>query len=399
MLGTVESTHRKILDKITIIRDNLRTIQIVANKYRVEAGNRKGKKYQDAISLLDNLYIGATLDGLESIENSYNLTVTVVLTEYYSNPKNEEQHTKEYYKIITSENFVAQIDDIIGKCRTYIDAIHKVDQMHIFTRERSLDFESTLNAACKNLDYAQSIEINLKIERTNYEVCKCGIRMTVIPEFSEMWCDISNGGCGKFKKIVGMVFRDDQFYPQEGQKTKHGEYDTSRHYRFWTERIQARENKVFPEEDTAEIDRVIERDGIDRRSLNIQIMRDILKETKLTGYNDHAALLVVLHGGAAPPRLDFQENRKMCNRFHRAMTLYDIVVPGGGNKPYYPYFIYKIVEHEFRNNPEKLRLLDYIHLQSRDTVVKNDKIFEKMCELADERDGMIYIPTDPAGRI
>ncbi len=86
-------------------------------------------------------------------------------------------------------------------------------------------------------------------------------------------------------------------------------------------------------------------------------------------------------------------------RFNKAMRLYDIVVPGGGNKPYYPYFIYKIMEYEFRNKPEKLRLLDFIHLQSRETVIKNDKLFKRMCELADKNDGLVYEPTDPGGRV
>jgi hypothetical protein len=249
---------------------------------------------------------------------------------------------------------------------------------------------------CKNLEYAQQIEVNLKIEKSNYEVCKCGTRMTIVPEFSELKCN----GCGKIKTIYGVVFRDDQFYPQEGQKTKHGGYDPPRHYRFWIDRIQALENRVFPDDVLKKIDGVIVQDGIDRHTLNIRIMRGILKEIKCTAFNDHAALLVVLNGGPAPPRLEFQQNRKMSNRFHKAMSLYDVVVPSGGNKPYYPYFIYKIIENEFKGNAEMLRLLDYIHLQSRDTVVKNDKIYEQMCKLADpEKDGLVYTPTDPAGRI
>jgi hypothetical protein len=58
------------------------------------------------------------------------------------------------------------------------------------------------------------------------------------------------------------------------------------------------------------------------------------------------------------------------------MKLYDMVNPEGGNKPYYPYFIYKILEEMFKDNAEKSRLLDYIHLQSRETVIKNDKYYQ-----------------------
>jgi hypothetical protein len=38
------------------------------------------------------------------------------------------------------------------------------------------------------------------------------------------------------------------------------------------------------------------------------------------------------------------------------------------NRPYYPYFIYKIAEDEFKDNPEKLKILDYIHMKSEDTI-------------------------------
>ncbi len=394
MYGTIESTHHKILDKMGIIRGILREIQNIASVYRVEIAKRKGRRYEDIAAGLDNLYIGLTMDNLDVLESNYNLSVISAITEYYINPTMEEKYTKLYYRIITSENFADQISDVIAKCRIIIDAVQRAGSS-VANKEILRRQDNIISTLWRDLEYSQNIEINLKLERNNYEVCKCGTRMTIVPEYSELRCD----NCGKIKTILGVVFRDDQFYPQEGQKTKHGEYNTGRHYRFWIERIQALENKTFPREDLAKINYVIERDGIDRKTLSIVAVREILKEVKLTRYNDHAALLVVLHGGPAPPRLDFHENRKISNRFHKAMTLYDAVVPDGGNKPYYPYFIYKILEHEFSDKPEKLRLLDYIHLQSRDTVVKNDNTYRRICELAGEGDGLVYTATDPAGRL
>lgn len=388
MLSTIESTHCKIVDKINIVKNSIREIQDVAAIYHND--RNKDKKHAEMSATVDNLYIGLTSNMLEDIESNYNLAVTVAISEYYANPRMEEQHTKEYYRIITSENFAARVDDIISRCRTFIDTLQKIARAY----DDHMRTHTTLSGIWKNLDYAKNIEIKLKLERNNYEICKCGTRMMVIPEYSELRC----GNCQRIKTILGVVFRDDQFYPQEGQKTKHGGYDTGRHYRFWIERIQALENKVFPEEDEFKIEYVIKRYNIDRSLLNIMVMRNILKEIKLTKYNDHAALLVVLHGGPPPPKLNYQQNRTMSIQFHKAMVLYDIIVPDGGNKPYYPYFIYKIIQEMFKNDPEMLHLLDYIHLQSRDTVVKNDNIFEKICETP-MKDGLAYSPTDPAGRL
>jgi hypothetical protein len=107
-------------------------------------------------------------------------------------------------------------------------------------------------------------------------------------------------------------------------------------------------------------------------------------------------LLVVMFGGIPPPRLSIDENKKMSILFRKVMSAYEQSIYSG-NKPYYPYFIYKIIESIFQYNNEKMQLLNYIHLQSRDTVIKNDKIYEKICENYIE--GLSYKPTNPEHRL
>lgn len=215
----------------------------------------------------------------------------------------------------------------------------------------------------------------------------------VVPDLSELHCS----SCAFVRSIVGTVFRD-EYHPQEGQKVKHGGYEPAKHYRLWIERLQALENKTFDADTLARIEYVLTRDRYDRRALTCEKMRAILKDPKVadTQLNDHAPLLVKRFGGPTPPVLSFHEHQLLFARFSRLMALYDLVRPGPGNKRYYPYFIYKIIEHEFRTQPVKLRLLDSIHLQSRDTVIKNDIIFKHICELADPVDGLTYRPTDPS---
>ena len=146
---------------------------------------------------------------------------------------------------------------------------------------------------------------------------------------------------------------------------------------------------------------MLNRDQYNRKTLSCLQIRVILKDpyVNATYLNDHAPRLVVKFGGMAPPQLSFQEDKVISARFAQAMILYDEVNPSGGNKPYYPYFIYKIIEHYFKGNAEKLRLLDYIHLQSRETVAKNDGYYREMEKLAGADDGIVYTPTDPCGRM
>jgi hypothetical protein len=394
MFGTVESTHNKIIEKINITRKSIMDMRDMVLIYRNAAERRNGRKYSDIVLMIDGLYFNQILNELESIENQYTLAVVGILSDYYNNVDSEENNTKVYYRIITSENFVAKIHECISKVKTISNIILKIVQLNVLPKSECRESEYELNKILKSVDYASNIDVGITLEKNNYEICKCGTRMTVVPELSELHC----GDCTRVKSIWGAVFRDDQFYPQEGQKTKHGGYDTSRHYRFWMERLQALENKVFSPDELNKIGNAIKRDGYNRHELNCRLMREILEdpEVNLTHLNDHSPLLVKTFGGAPPPRLDFHEDRLTSIRFNKVMKLYDIVNPNGGNKPYYPYFIYKILEHMFKDNPEKLRLLNYVHMQSRETVIKNDKYYQKICELSDPRtDGLVYTPTDP----
>jgi hypothetical protein len=422
MLGTVENTHNKMMEKITLTKESVNKVQEIVDTIQAIPVSRARKKLIDRVlgpPLLANSAeedarrcetqtqadLAELAEELSNIENNYILSVVNTLSGYY-NEAYEGKNTQDYYRIIVSEGFIAGVIGVINKIKLIITSLNRVVQMLGYQTSRNCqmgeeakDIEATINIASKNIERAQNIEITTSLEKKNYEICKCGAKMIVIPELSELQCP--NASCRKVKTILGVVFRNDQIYPRENQKTKHGGYDTSRHYRFWIERIQALETKTFDEEDLANIEYVLNRDEYDRKTLTCEHIREALKDPKVsaTHLNDHAALLVKIFGGRAPPLLNFQESKLLGIRFNKAMRLYDIVNPEGGNKPYYPYFIFVLISEMFAGNAEKLRLLDYIHLQSRETVIKNDKIFEQMCLLADERDGMRYRPTDPAYRL
>jgi len=394
MFSTIESAHNKISNKIRLTQLYLQQICTVATEIKQTLA---ASKSPDLVLSIDKLCLGLTIDNLNKLADEYNLTVINILVDYYESSEKEESNTRQYYRIITGDNFLAKITDYICQAQIAIGVLSELAAKRAMQGPAAKDIEHRLLIIGKGLRSAYNIEVGIVLERQIYEVCKCGSRMDVIPEVSELHCP----GCNRVKTIIGAVFRDNQFYPQEGQKAKHGGYDTTRHYRFWIERLQAQENKEFEESCLEKIKYIIKRDGYDRLSLTCEDMREILKDPKVaaTTLNEHGPLLVKIFGGVVPPQLNYQENKLANNRFNKVMRLYDIVVTNRGNKPYYPFFIYKILEFMFKNNPEKLRILDYIHLQSRDTVIKNDKTYERIACLADPDDGIVYSPTDPCGRI
>lgn len=349
--------------------------------------------------------LGLVRDELEEALSQYNLAITVCLTSYYLT--NDTKYTNEFYRRVTSMGHISAANDVLSKCIYMCLELARyaarpspvaaaIDEVlgggvpapaPVATQQTINELAATQRAA----ERAYSAEVGRLLEQIDYESCGCGARMDVVPATSQLACP----QCGYIDDIIGVAFSDTQLYTQE--KTKHSGYDVNRHYRWWIDRIQALESKTFTAEEAARIEYVLDRDGVRRSSLTIATMRAVLKETKLSSHNDHAALLVVQHGGPAPPRLSFQENMRMAQLFGHIMDLYDTATTRiGGNRPYYPYFIYKLIEQEFENKPEKLRLLDYIHLQSRETLIKNDLIYKRICEIdAAENDPpvLVYRPT------
>lgn len=388
MYGTIEGTHIKICEKIATIEEIFRDMSKIIKK-------------NNLLLNVDN-----KINELKEIEINYNLATVSIFSDYYESKKNETKNTKEYYRLISGENITINLQSLIDFSKIINNNIYTMLISHKgnlnkddSASQTNNELEAKLEKISKYIDKADSICINTNFKKCNYEFCNCGTRMSVIPETSEMQCD--NPQCGKTKTIIGVVFRDDQFYPQEGQKSKYAKYDTTRHYKFWIDRLQAIETKEFDEKDLKKIEYVIKRDNYKKYEINCKLMREILKDpaVNMTYLNDHSPLLMKIFGGRPPPQLENSEDRILSIRFNKVVKLYDEINPNGGNKPYYPYFIYKILEHMFKGNPEKLRFLDYIHLQSRETVIKNDNYFKEIAKLCSKQDGIVYTPTDPAGRL
>lgn len=416
-MTTIESTNKKIMDKFSIIKLIFEQIHHIVGML-----DTLSIEYKTALKSSSVQYINLYASDFDELENQYVLSVINTLTSYYSNKgkHNEEICMAEFHKIIGSENFLPRIDEYLTKIKMIMamlivsinkkqinDMPKKVTRRSVsvgsqsavalvaVSSERVLDDSSPLYAVVekikKNIDHAMSINVNMEIRRINYQTCSCGYNMIINPVLSEMVCE--NKECSIIRKLEGTAAEDMEPFNEFGNKAKHDNYNPNRHFKFWMERIQAKECKTFSEQEIEALEKIIKRDQLD--VVSIYDMRGMLKETKMTCYNDHAALLMKLTTSKAPPTLSFTMLRKFAIKFNKIIDILETLKNPDGNRPYYPYFIYKIAEDEAilaaENNDHNecrdiRRLMQYIHLQSTDTIRKNDMLYKTICEISNAKD-------------
>jgi hypothetical protein len=137
-------------------------------------------------------------------------------------------------------------------------------------------------------------------------------------------------------------------------------------------------------------------------SMPCRQVRKWLKMTNLTSYNHNAPLvrkrLTALHGKpVSPPPLTPDEEQRILADFSIAMGCYEKVIympeyirkygkpkntgrqRNRPNKVYYWFVLFQIISHHLSGDPRLQRILECIHLQSSDTVSKNDDIWRMVC--------------------
>lgn len=228
-------------------------------------------------------------------------------------------------------------------------------------------------------------------EETNSNECNnCHVTYEVEDKDSQFVCK----KCGKLEKIYGAVFEDEQFFYQEGQRTKHGKYDPAKHAKAWLDRIQARENTEIPNEIITALKQCIRRDNVYLDILTCETIRSYLKELRCTNYNNHASLIKKIITGKEPAQLTDYETQLVFKYFVIVIQIFCKFKPDDkANCPYIPFFLYKIIEQILsspKNRLRRIEILSCIHLQSRETLIENDRIWFSICVcIKDFR----YVPT------
>ena len=358
MSSTVDNINTNIINK-------LNELQRIINIYE---GYELSDRDNGLVKLLNN--------NTEELMSIYEFGSIDILKDYYQCTKDDDKviYYKRFLKFINNENIIGKLKKIYTACRK-IQKCYEIDDNNIYD-------------AFNKYDYA-SVDIEC-IDKIN-DHCSCGNQLQIESKTSEAICN----KCGSTEKLYGIVFEDEQFFYQEGQRTKHGKYDPTKHCKFWVDRIQAKESAEIPEKIINAIKRRIKRDNLWLERLNCNVIRSYLKEIRETGYNDHVPLIRKIITGQEPQQLTDYELKLIYVYFSRVMQIYNKTKPDNKlNSPYHPFFVYKILEQILKKPDDRLRreeILSSIHLQSRDTLINHDNIWIPICAEIPE---FTYIPTD-----
>jgi hypothetical protein len=315
--------------------------------------------------------------------NKYFLTTIISVVKHLKLGKLSNKINEEYGRSVVQNDVFDDLNIILNEIGNIIYKLESSDN-------RDVPKVSSIIGLVKCKMYSIQRDIIYISPETNYDMC-CGTQMMIISETSEFKCQ----NCFRIKCIEGVIFKNDQFYPQDGHKTKHGTYDSMRHYKFWIEHIQGKEKQDFSPIFLDKLSNQLSIVQKNKRLITYIQVRAALKSQNIDTpkYNDHVSLLLKLMGGTQCPILSYDENALASLMFSRIMCIYDCLKLPNKNKPYYPYFIYKILEQILYASP-KLLILNYIHLQARSTMIKHDNIYKKICSIAKPDDNLIYKVTN-----
>ncbi len=318
------------------------------------------KDISDKSDLIDE-----SIQELNALHNNYITDTIELLNNYYTTTDDVELKNirNQFIKTYHSCNIVGDMDRIYNNCKKMRKKYNPSDKL--------LQFHKTY----------ESTEIDEDFANIGSDYCPtCAIPYYIEEKTAEYVCK----NCGKLEKMAGVVFEDDQFYYQEGKRTKHGKYDPIKHAKFWLDRIQARESTNIPDGVINAIKRCIYRDQQWADNITCETIRMYLKQLKLTTYNNHTTLILKLITGVEPEQLTELEVRLVYMYFGTVIQVFNKIKGADkSNCPYHPFFIYKIIEQILKSPYQRIRrdkILKCIHLQARDTLIDNDIIWFSICD-------------------
>lgn len=299
---------------------------------------------------------------------------------------------------IASENVYDLSDALMYEFDSIIDGISSIMNLNPAKQSKKLkkvniqltqEAEEIFNKLKYTTQQFKNIKLDFKPSEEMLDYCECGNVMQVMTGSSEMLCD----HCGYIYELKGTVFDDNQFYSQDGIRYKHAGYEPSKHCKCWLERIQARETNTITEKQLSKIEACIKRDGIsNKKRITIEQFRRYLKDSGLTELNEHVALIKRLVTGVVPPQLTYSETQDITNSFSKAVKAYNLIRPSNkSNMLFYPFLLWKLIEMHVRGYSKRKSLLSFIHLQGTQTLIQNDQIWMRICNVTP---GFSYRPTD-----
>jgi hypothetical protein len=346
-------------------------------------------------------------DALE-LQSSYLMTTSDIIASYYTSGAGLDI----FKKCVLEHNFAAQVTSIIANLRSLGAAL--ADSKPINSRAALIAYIVKQTAAMLHISALNTpgLTPGELAAPTTCLVCDSGPSLQLSINTSHYICNI----CGEVTEISGSEYErnlpsavganfismgDKPAQSQSGSRfgRRSQKPDKDRHFNKCLSFLLA--EKECPITD-AESDLIrAELRLCSYSSVYCAEMRKVLKNTGLTKYNPFVPWLIKHFTGSIIPALSEEDKAKIKSIFNQLRIHYeqlrvtDHVINKKENLSYYYFFIYKIIEKEFAKT-NKAELLRYIHLQSRETIIKNDALLAKITEAASSSHAANKPPKDLA---
>lgn len=385
MSGTIETLHNNILTKIEYL---LKMIEYLRTKISSKKTRTKieiiNKNINDLEDQINNVYDIYCIGSVNMLGEYYLLDIDKLGKNCFLQKKNN--CNQQYYSWIKRENIQTNLENIYNSVKTIMEEYIKGSDNFIQNPDNAKSTQLYKEAKVF-FDYNNiAIYINEK-NGDDHEKCdNCNERYIIIDQ-NELSCPV----CGKCKELSINVIEEDDTDNQQ----KYGTYDPLKHCKEWIDRIQGKEIPEMAPINLAVdfLKKKFKQDKLHSDQITCKIIRKYLRKYKRPSMlNEHVPLIRKLITGIVPPQLNDAELQMIYILFIKVVKVYYIVKkPSASNVLYHPYFIFAIIKSILPPGRRQNELLMCIHLQSRNTLVKNDKILKDICEYIPE---LTYTPTD-----
>jgi hypothetical protein len=345
MSDTIELTDRKIYSKFIVLYDLI---------LRLEKQGLDTKKYIQELAAIKSDYY---MDALPILVHVSKATTSSTMYGTYG--------------------FIIKKNNILGRTDRLFNLICSV-------------FDTNENASAIQNYYTTATACR-SITNTQNSCASCGdTNMQIIVDKSQFLCK-----CGSVTSLIGAVADSEQFYCQEGKRTKHTSYIATKHCKDRLYKILAKDSNKLPVSVVKTVKEHIHRShAYCLNNISCSTIRSILKDLKLSKYYDYVPLIRKKVAGIAPPQLTVKEIDTVLHWFVLIADAYNEERPSDkSNISNHQYWIGIIVEFMLSDSPENIMrckgILECIHIQSQAATIENDRIRERICK----KIGMIYRPS------
>ncbi len=354
MSVSIDVLHANILARFDIYTELFETVELQIEEFGIDFGADYTSKKQK----------------IEKLQQDYIGDATHTMTNFYLNASDstiKEHCYKELTEILERLNVVQTMDNV----SKWI--IKKLEEPQFKQKSTKKKKEQLLELISKIERYV----IEIKHLEKDEEMCKkCSLPFINDEKSNEYICK----KCGVVWKMYGETFEEAQIQ----QDPKHNRYDPTKHCKAWINRLQGRESVEIPEHVISAVKQKIKDDGIYLDILTCEMIRKYLSDLKLSRYNPNVPQIWKRITNKELEEFTDREVNQICMYFSRVVQiLNDLPENTKTNCPYQPFFIYKIVE-QIMNTPRDIerrnKILSRIHLQTRNTIIENDKLWFQICK-------------------